>query len=288
MAKTQHLKRRIRSVKNTMQVTRAMKMVSAARLRRAQDRIIAARPYARRMNEVLHSLAARANPEMHPLLAVRPESRIDVVVIASDRGLCGSFNGSIMKAAAAFLDQQAGKDAGVYPVGRKSREFFRKRGTTIRHEWADVLRNLGYPVAQEIALHLMDRFESGAVDAVYVVYNEFRSAIVQKPAVERLLPIVGADLGGAATPTGSEEHLFEPAAQQLFESLLPLHVTTQVYRALMESVAAEHGARMTAMDSATKNAKELIDRLTLRMNRVRQASITTEIIEVVSGAQALG
>ncbi|HEX6853037.1 MAG TPA: ATP synthase F1 subunit gamma [Candidatus Polarisedimenticolaceae bacterium] len=288
MAKTQHLKRRIRSVKNTMQVTRAMKMVSAARLRRAQDRIIAARPYARRMNEVLHSLAANANREMHPLLAVRPEERIDVVVIASDRGLCGSFNGTIMKTGAAFLDRQTGKDAGVFPVGRKSREFFRKRGTKIRHEWSDVLRKLDYPVAQEIANLLMDRFESGATDAVYVVYNEFRSAIVQKPVVERLLPIEGPDLGKVATATGSEEHLFEPSAQQLFEALLPLHVTTQVYRALMESAAAEHGARMTAMDSATKNAKELIDRLTLRMNRVRQASITTEIIEVVSGAQALG
>jgi F-type H+-transporting ATPase subunit gamma len=288
MAKTQHLKRRIRSVKNTMQVTRAMKMVSAARLRRAQDRIIAARPYARRMNEVLHSLAASANRELHPLLAVRPEARIDVVVIASDRGLCGSFNGAIMKTAATFLESQTGKDAGVFPVGRKSREYFRKRGTTIRHEWSDVLRKLDYPVAQEIANLLMDRFESGAVDAVYIVYNEFRSAIVQKPVVERLLPIEGKALGAAGTPTSSEEHLFEPSEQRLFESLLPLHVTTQVYRALMESAAAEHGARMTAMDSATKNAKELIDRLTLRMNRVRQASITTEIIEVVSGAQALG
>jgi F-type H+-transporting ATPase subunit gamma len=288
MAKTQHLKRRIRSVKNTMQVTRAMKMVSAARLRRAQDRIIAARPYARRMNEVLHSLASSANRELHPLLAVRPETIIDVVVIASDRGLCGSFNGTIMKTAAAFLEGQTGKDAGVFPVGRKSREFFRKRSTPIRHEWSDVLRKLDYPVAQEIANLLMDRFESGATDAVYVVYNEFRSAIVQKPVVERLLPIEGAQLGAAGTAAGSEEHLFEPSQQQLFESLLPLHVTTQLYRALMESAAAEHGARMTAMDSATKNAKELIDRLTLRMNRVRQASITTEIIEVVSGAQALG
>lgn len=288
MAKTQHLKRRIRSVKNTMQVTRAMKMVSAARLRRAQDRIIAARPYARRMNEVLQSLAGRANRELHPLLAIRPEQRIDVVVIASDRGLCGSFNGTIMKTAAAFLEQRGGKEAGVFPIGRKSRDFFRKQGMPIRQEWPDALRKLDYPVAQEIANLLMDRFESGATDAVYVVYNEFRSAIVQKPVVERLLPIEGSDLGRSAAPTSTEEHLFEPSAQRLFESLLPLHVTTQVYRTLMESVAAEHGARMTAMDSATKNAKELIDRLTLRMNRVRQASITTEIIEVVSGAQALG
>ena len=288
MAKTQHLKRRIRSVKNTMQVTRAMKMVSAARLRRAQDRIIAARPYARRMNEVLQSLAARADRELHPLLAVRPERRIDVVVIASDRGLCGSFNGAIMKTAVAFIDQQSGKDVGVCPVSRKSRDFFRKRPTPILRDWSEALRKLDYPVAQEIANHLMERFETGATDAVYVVFNEFRSAIVQKPVVERLLPIRGEELGRGAAPAGSEEHLFEPSAQRLFELLLPLHVTTQVYRTLMESAAAEHGARMTAMDSATKNAKELIDRLTLRMNRVRQASITTEIIEVVSGAQALG
>lgn len=288
MAKTQHLKRRIRSVKNTMQVTRAMKMVSAARLRRAQDRIIAARPYARRMHEVLHSLAGRADREMHPLLAVRPEERIDVVVIASDRGLCGSFNGAIMKTAAAFIDRHPGKEIGVYCVGRKTRDYFRKRGSTIRHDWSDALRNLDYPMAQDVAGRLIDRFETGAVDGVYVVFNEFRSAIVQKPVVERLLPIDDTDLAKSRVPAGADEHLFEPSAQRLFESLLPLHVTTQIYRALMESVAAEHGARMTAMDSATKNAKELIDRLTLRMNRVRQASITTEIIEVVSGAQALG
>lgn len=289
MAKTQHLKRRIRSVKNTMQVTRAMKMVSAARLRRSQDRIIAARPYAHRMRDVLRSLAGRANPELHPLLEVRPERRVEVVVASSDRGLCGSFNTNIAKTAAAFLETLEGKDVTLVPVGRKVRDYFRRRGRTFRREFSDVLRNLDYTTAVEIGGELIDRYVAGEVDAVYLIYNEFKSAIAQKPVVERLLPIAGSDLGaGEDEEAGGEDYLYEPSPEALFRDLLPLHVRTQVFHALLESVAAEHASRMTAMDSATKNAKELIDRLTLRMNRVRQASITTEIIEVVSGAQALG
>ncbi len=287
MAKTQHLKRRIRSVRNTMQVTRAMKMVSAARLRRSQERIFAARPYAQRMMDVLRSLAARANPEAHPLLEVRPENRIEIVVVSSDRGLCGSFNTNICKAAAAFCARLGGSEVQIDVVGKKAREYFKRRRYDVRREWIDVLRSLDYADASAIGDGLVERYVGKEIDAAYVVYNEFKSAIAQLPVVEKLLPIPQeeVDSGGASM---AEDYIYEPSGKRLFDSLLPLYVNVEVYRALLESAAAEHAARMTAMDSATSNAKELIETLTLRMNRVRQASITTEIIEVVSGAQALG
>lgn len=286
MAKTQHLKRRIRSVKNTMQVTRAMKMISAARLKRAQERIISARPYARQMSAVLRSLAARANPELHPLLQVREPKRVEVVVIAGDRGLCGSFNTNILKTAAALIAQKGGSALVVQPIGRKAADYFRKRKYTVHKERTDVFRNLDWPVAESIASGVVDRYVGNEVDAVYVVYNEFKSTMQQSPVVERLLPIESREIEAGAAP--AEDYIYEPSAQVLFERLLPNHVEVQIFRALLESVAAEHAARMTAMDSATNNAGELIEKLTLNMNRVRQASITTELIEVVSGAQALG
>lgn len=287
MAKTQHLKRRIRSVRNTMQVTRAMKMVSAARLRRSQERIFAARPYAQRMMDVLRSLAARANPEAHPLLEVRPENRIEIVVVSSDRGLCGSFNTNICKAAAAFCAKLGKAEVEIDVVGKKAREYFKRRRYDVRREWIDVLRSLDYADASVIGDGLVERYVGKEIDAAYVVYNEFKSAIAQLPVVEKLLPIPQEEVdsgGGSLT----EDYIYEPSAKRLFDALLPLYVNVEVFRALLESAAAEHAARMTAMDSATSNAKELIETLTLRMNRVRQASITTEIIEVVSGAQALG
>jgi F-type H+-transporting ATPase subunit gamma len=287
MAKTQHLKRRIRSIRNTMQVTRAMKMVSAARLRRAQDRIVAARPYARRMLAVLRSLAGRAGHEAHPLLQEREVRRVDAVVISSDRGLCGSFNANILKTAAAFADRQVGHALLIHPVGRKSRDYFRRRTFDVGREWTDLLRNLNYASASEIADVVIERYTKAETDAVYVVYNEFKSAIAQTPVVERILPIADHEFDAKHAPA-VEDYIYEPDAQVLFDRLLPGHVEIQIFRALLESAAAEHAARMSAMESATSNASELIDTLTLRMNRVRQASITTEIIEVVSGAQALG
>lgn len=286
MAKTQHLKRRIRSIRNTMQVTRAMKMVSAARLRRAQDRIIAARPYARRMLAVLRSVARRASHDAHPLLQERDIRRADVIVISSDRGLCGSFNANIIKTAASFVDSQKGRDVRIHPIGRKARDYFRRRAYELGREWNDVLRNLDYATAAEIGHFVIDRYTDSEVDAVYLVYNEFKSAIAQTPVVERLLPIADHEFE-AQGPVAVEDYLYEPDAQSLFDRVLPEHVEIQVFRALLESAAAEHAARMSAMESATSNASELIDTLTLRMNRVRQASITTELIEVVSGAQAL-
>ena len=286
MAKTQHLKRRIRSVRNTMQVTKAMKMISAARLRKAQDRIIAARPFANRGFAVLRSLASRANPELHPLLQVRPMRRLDVVVVAADRGLCGSFNANILRTAATFIADRPDAEVFVSAVGRKAVDYFRKRRYTLRREWTDVFRRLEFPVAETIGQDLIGRYASGESDATYVVYNEFKSTMQQSPVIERLLPIDMRALEGGQPP--SQDYIYEPSAAALFERLLPRHVEVQVFRGLLESAAAEHAARMTAMDSATSNAGELIDRLTLKMNRVRQASITTELIEVVSGAQALG
>lgn len=284
MAKTHDLKRRIRSIKNTMQVTKAMKMVSAARLRRAQDRILAARPFALTTTKLLSSLAARANPELHPLLVQRDIKTVEVVLVTSDRGLCGSFNANAIKAAASFLVQQKTTTLHVMSVGRRGRDFVRRRGIKITAEWVDVFRKLEFSTARTIADDLIARYASGEIDAVVLAYNEFKSVVTQRPVVEQILPIPRAELAGAGD---AEDYIYEPDPESLFEAILPGYVRVQVWRALLESAAAEHAARMTAMDAATKNAKELTESLTLHMNRVRQASITTSIIEVVSGAAAL-
>lgn len=284
MAKTQDLRRRIGSIRNTMQLTKAMKTVSAAKLRRAQDAMLAARPYADQMQKVLKSLASRANPELHPLLARHGDQRVRALVITSDRGLCGSFNVNICRTAATSFDEYRGKELELLTVGRKGREYFRRRNYTMGRNWEDVIRTVDYTTAVDIAQFLIEDYVSDAVDTVLIVYNEFKSTMQQRPVVEQLLPIERIDL----EPGESEDYIYEPDAASLFNALLPKHVEFQIYRALRESVAAEHAARMTAMDAATRNAGELIDKLTLHMNRVRQASITTEIIEVVSGAEAAG
>ncbi len=268
-----------------MQLTRAMKMVSAAKLRRSQDRMLAARPYAGRMASVLRSLAARANPEAHPLLQVRGDRRIELLVITADRGLCGSFNANVIKKTMAFVADNKDKEISLLPVGRKGRDFFRRRTIPIRREWLDVSRDVNYPLAATIARELIDRYDRAELDSIRLVYNEFKSLSSQKPVIEQLLPIERMEPEAGST---AQDYIYEPEPRALFDSLLPRHVEMQVYRALLESAAAEQAARMAAMSSATKNAGELIDRLTLYMNRVRQAGITTEIIEVVSGAQALG
>ena len=284
MAKTQDLRRRIVSIRNTRQLTKAMKTVSAAKLRRAQEAMMAARPYADQMQKVLKSLASRANPEAHPLLARHGDQRMRALVITSDRGLCGSFNVNICRTAAAFLVDYREKDLELLTVGRKGREYFRRRNYTMGRDWEDVLRSVGYTTAVDIARFLIEAYVKDEIDTVFIVYNEFNTAMQQRPVVEQLLPLERLDL----EPGESEDYIYEPDASSLFDSLLPKHVEFQIYRALRESVAAEHAARMTSMDAATRNAGELIDKLTLYMNRVRQASITTEIIEVVSGAEALG
>jgi F-type H+-transporting ATPase subunit gamma len=277
------IRRRIRSVKSTQQITKAMKMVSAAKLRRAQDAMFAARPYARRMLAVLNSVAARANPEAHPLLEERGHDKVLLLVVTADKGLCGAFNANIIRTASRFVAERGEARAELSLVGRKARDAFRRRGVKVRSERIGVFQPLGYATARELARELIAAFTAGEVDEVFLVYNEFKSVIQQRLVVDRLLPIERHALVPQQPPA---DYLYEPGPAGIFESLLPRHVEVQVWRALLESQAAEHGARMTSMDAATNNASEMIDRLTLYMNKVRQAAITKEIIEVVSGAGA--
>ena len=261
-----------------------MKLVSATKLRRAQEQVLAARPYARRMLQVLNSLATRAHPESHPLLQRRPEEKLELVVVTADRGLCGGFNANILKTTVGEMRLRQGADLSVTAVGKKGRDYFRRRRFALRKELVDIFRKVSYIHAAELAQDLMQRYVSGERDAVYFVYNEFKSAIQQRVVVEKLLPIERLPDEGRLLPV---DYLYEPAQAEIFEQLLPKHVEVQVFRALLESAAAEHGARMAAMDSATRNAADLIDNLTLNMNKVRQAGITKEILEVVAGAAAL-
>jgi F-type H+-transporting ATPase subunit gamma len=275
------IRRRIRSVKNTQQITKAMKMVSAAKLRRAQEAMFAARPYARKMLEVLNSLATRADPASHPLLREHESGAVLLVVVTADKGLCGGFNANILRSALRFLEERAGQDLQLELVGRKGRDFFKRRRFTIRAEQIGVFQPLRYATAQGIARRLVGEYAAGQLRQVYLLYNEFKSVIQQRVVVERLLPIEKLAFSPAQPAL---DYLYEPAPASIFQEILPKHVEVQVWRALLESAAAEHGARMTAMDAATNNAGDMIDRLTLYMNKVRQAAITKEIIEVVSGA----
>ena len=288
------IRRRIRAVKSTQQITKAMKMVAASKLRRAQDRIQQARPFAAQMLRVLNSLAGRVNPSVHPLLDERTEPRAGgrslLFVITADRGLCGSFNANVIKAASGFIVERPGRPVAVGLVGRRGRDYFARRGLDVRYERINLFAKLSLEDARDIARTAMDAFTGGEVDAVYLAYNEFRSVLAQRVVVDQLLPIPrttvapadAASGGGAAT-----EYLYEPEPEQLFATLLPTHVEVQVYRALLESNAAFYAAQMTAMDAATRNSGEMIESLTLYMNKVRQAAITREIIEVVSGAESL-
>jgi F-type H+-transporting ATPase subunit gamma len=279
------IRRRIRSVKSTQQITRAMKMVSAAKLRRAQDAVFSARPFARKMLEVLGSLALRANPGAHPLLQERGEGRVLLVVVTADKGLCGGFNANIIRTAARFLEDRQGEgtELSLDLVGKKGRDHFKKRRYRIRAEHVGIFTALQFPAAQALARQLMDVFVKREVDQIFLVYNEFKSVIQQRIVVEQLLPIPRVEI---AAPEAAVDYLYEPDPKLLYASILPKHVEIQVWRALLESQAAEHGARMTAMDAATNNAADMIEGLTLYMNKVRQAAITKEIIEVVSGAGA--
>ena len=285
MAKTQDLKRRIRSVRNTMQLTKAMKMVSAAKLRRAQERIMNARPYAQQTLAVLQSLALRAEADAHPLLQARVGKKAHIILVAGDKGLCGAFNSHIIRTAEEYVRENLeGQEISITAVGKKSLQYFERRDWEIKHSCVDIFRNVQFTHAEEIATAAIERFLSGEVDRIYVVYNEFKSAIQARPIVQPLLPIQRIELAEGDT---AEDYIYEPSADALLKALLPHYVRHLIFQALLESAGAEHAARMTAMDSATNNASELIDSLTLTMNRVRQASITTEIIEVVSGAEAL-
>lgn len=299
MANLLDIRRRIKSVKNTQQITKAMKMVSAAKLKRAQDRVVAARPYANKMTEVLTELAGREREDFHhPLLDSRGDERYLVILVTADKGLCGAFNTNIIKAAQSFLRRHADKQNEMLAVGRKGRDFFRRRGTTISAEYIG-LTNKGrveYEEAVEVARAVIKRFtEDEKLDKVFVIYNEFKSVMQQRIVVEQLLPVARPEEeadGGVSGTQGAPplltlvDYVYEQPPAEIFSRLLPRFVETQIYRAMLESVASEQGARMTAMDAASKNAGELISALTLNMNRVRQAAITTEIIEIVSGSAA--
>ncbi|HVO62367.1 MAG TPA: ATP synthase F1 subunit gamma [Terriglobales bacterium] len=352
MANLLDIRRRIRSVTNTRQITKAMKMVSAAKLRRAQDRALSARPYAQMLTNVLKSLVSRAeiyDPETgqprHPLLAQREERNVLLVVVTGDKGLAGAFNTNILKAAMRFLESKSGKNVEIEAIGRKGRDFLRRRyptaqprtrqegeepasesGITIIGEQIGVLNKIEYSLAGALAERVIERYTACDIDSVYVLFNEFKSVIAQRLIVEQILPIeqigetvvrqaeemgraerekaleaakgtgVGLrpadttemDRAAAQFATANVDYIYEQSPAELFRSLLPKYVGVQIFRALLESVAAEHAARMTAMDAATNNATDMIDSLTLAMNRVRQAKITKEIIEIVSGAAAAG
>ena len=282
------LRRRIRAVKSTQQITKAMKMIAASRLRRAQDRVVAARPFAQRMLKVLNSLVGRVDPGSHPLLR-RPEQaqgRPLLIVITADRGLCGSFNSNVIKAAEQFIlaEGRTTDDIALGLVGRKGRDFFRRRRFDVCHEQVGVFQRLAFSHAVEIADMAIEEFVSGGASSVYLVYNEFKSVMTQRIVVERLLPI--PRLEGEAQAGSAADYLYEPEPEVIFRDLLPRHVQAQIFRALLESNAAFFAAQMTAMDAATRNSADMIENLTLYMNKVRQAAITREIIEVVSGASA--
>jgi len=280
------LRRRIRAVKSTQQITKAMKMIAASRLRRAQERVVAARPFAQRMLAVLNGLVSRVDQDSHPLLRVPDpnQGRPLLIVITADRGLCGSFNSNVIKAAGQFIvNEGKGREVALGLVGRKGRDFFRRRGFDVRYEAVGIFQKLGFQDAVALADAAIEEFTSGGASSVYLVYNEFKSVMSQRIVMERLLPIPRLD-GGDAGP--GVDYLYEPPPEVIFKELLPRHVQVQVYRALLESNAAFFAAQMTAMDAATRNSAEMLDNLTLYMNKVRQAAITREIIEVVSGAAA--
>ena len=292
-------RRRIRSVKNTQQITRAMKFVAAAKLRRAQERALAVRPYAREMRRVLRSAMARIESPNFPLMAHRPEERILVLVLTGNKGLCGAFNTNVVRRALEFLREHAQQRVRVIPVGKKGRDALRKRRLDLAAEYVNLSASVEFSQAREIASRVIEMFSSGEVDAVYAVFNEFKSVLTQRLLVEKLLPIKPEQPSDDERSKADDDRLerlaeersvlhvdyiYEEPPEEIYAKLLPRYVETQVFRVLLESAASEQAARMTAMDSATNNAAELIEQLTLYMNKVRQAAITREIIEVVSGA----
>jgi len=287
MANIRAIRKRISSVKSSQQITKAMKMVSAAKLKRAQDAIVAARPYARKMREVVQRLAARAGQDAHPLLAAREARKLALLVVTSDRGLCGGFNANLLRAVNRFLADNRGKyvEIVVFGVGRKARDFFRRRRVPVRKEYVNVLGSLSYMHAEQMSHDLVGDFLAEEFDAVVVAFNEFRSAISQTPRFETLFPI--ALEGKEEDKGGLVDYLYEPSQKEILATLLPKYIETQIFRVLLESVAGEHGARMSAMDSATNNAVDMIASLTLQMNRARQATITKELMEIIGGAEAL-
>ncbi|MCD6150663.1 MAG: ATP synthase F1 subunit gamma [Deltaproteobacteria bacterium] len=286
MANLRDIRKRIVSVKSTQQITKAMQMVAASKLKRAQASVVAARPYAIKMNEVLASLALRTEEGKHPLLQRREEKNVELIVMTSDRGLCGGFNHNVIKTSERFVAEKQGEYENILisVVGKKVRDYYRRQGREFATEFLNP-GNITFSYAEEIAADVIDRYVEKTTDAVYVIYTEFKSAMTQNVIVQRLLPVEPMKL---AEDEVAVEYIYEPSEDELLADILPRYVYTQLFRMLLESVASEHGSRMTAMDSATSNAVEMVDRLTLLYNRARQAAITTELMEIVSGAEALG
>lgn len=284
MPSLRDLRRRIKSIKSTQQITKAMKAVSAAKMRRAQDSVLAARPYAKRIKGVLGRVASASSQVKHPLLAVREPKKVAYLVITADRGLCGGFNSNVIRRAAQEIKGRAGAEIAIVAVGRKGRDFFKRRGFSLAKEWVRLPENVGSASARIIAGYVSEKYSAGEFDEVYLVYSQFVNVLVQKPLVIKLLPV--------EPPAEEEEskkvdYIFEPSPEEVLTVLLPKYVENAIYQGLLETKAGEHSARMTAMDNATKNASDMIARLTLSMNRARQAQITKEISEIVGGAAAL-
>lgn len=295
MATLKEIRRRITSIKSTQQITKAMKMVAAAKLRRAQQRILSARPYARKIDELIHNLVSTVEDFDDPLIQERVVEKVTFVVVTSDRGLCGSFNSNIIKRTLTELDSLKDVEAEIVPVGRKAYDFFKKRKFNLGNEYINLFNDLRFDYSTEIIEYLKQQFVGGKTDQVKLVYNEFKSVIQQNLIVEDLLPIrvdqqshekVG-DGESVISPVGRPDFIYEPSQNKILKQLLPKHLDIQMWRVLLESSAAEQGARMTAMENATENANELIYDLTLQYNKARQTSITKELIEIVSGAEAL-
>ncbi len=301
-ASLRDIRKRISSVRSTQQITKAMKMVATAKLRRAQERLLATRPYATKMFEVLSRLAGKASAEVHPLLARREARKIEVVVLTSDRGLCGAFNMNLIQRAEKFLEEKKEKtdEMAFSFIGRKGRDYFRKRQVMMRREYVNFFGKVDFLLAKKIGQELAQTYASQQVDGIYLLYSEFRSAIQQRVVLKKILPVepksgeegAEASVSGEAQTVGTGrgtalEYLYEPSEREVLNELLPMYVEVQVYQALLESLASEEGARMTAMENATNNAAEMINKLTLIYNKARQAAITKELIEIVSGAEAL-
>jgi F-type H+-transporting ATPase subunit gamma len=284
VATLRDIRRRIRAVQSTQKITRAMKLVAAAKLRRAQERILEARPYAHKMSDLLGNLALRTAPERHPLLARREGGRRQIVIITADKGLCGAFNANVVRRSLEFIRQSEEAGLTLVVVGRKARDHYRRRPWTIKSEMLGFFDRLAYSHAAELARGVIESYLREETDEIHLIYNEFRSVAVQRVVREQLLPITPAAVPQDAAVV---DYLYEPSADAILAALLPRHVTIQAYRALMESLAAEYGARMTAMEAATKNASEMIDLLTIQYNKARQERITKELLDIVGGAEAL-
>lgn len=281
------IKRRIKAVQSTSKITKAMKMVAAAKFRKAQQRMMEMRPYADRMKSVLSNLAGSAEAEIHPLLKVRPRRNVEVFVITSDRGLCGAFNSNILKAATRHIAElkREGFEVSISSVGRKAKDYFKRRNITLRKSWTGISGRISYPNAQEIANDIIENYINETVDEIILVYNEFKTAIAQKVIIARLLPLSPIEAG--AETSSVDNFIYEPSKEEIFSRLVPKNVEIQIFRALLESQASEEAARMAAMENATKAANDMISSLTLQFNKARQASITKELMDIVGGVEAL-